>query len=188
MEYMDAGDLSALSGDLCFPQAVWTAGRIAEGVRHAHDHGGIHLDLKPHNILLRETEEDYWDVPKIGGWGLAKLLLGHSKSVEELLLEYAAPEQFDPEEFNGTGKRIDIYQLGSIFYDLFVGEPAFEDAAASVLRRKLDGDVTPTSIADLALPAALHNVLLDAMAIEKTDRYDSVFAFRNELRELLDNL
>jgi FlaG/FlaF family flagellin (archaellin)/tRNA A-37 threonylcarbamoyl transferase component Bud32 len=188
MEYMDAGDLSEQSGDLTFPQAVWTAGRIAEGVRHAHDHGVIHLDLKPSNILLRETGEGYWDVPKIGDWGLAKLLLEHSKSVEELSPSYAAPEQFDPEAFGGTDKRTDIYQLGSIFYELFVGEPAFEGAAASVLRRKLDGEVTPPSVANTALPAALDDVLLTAMAVEKANRYDSVLAFRNELRDLLDQL
>jgi hypothetical protein len=188
MEYMEAGDLSAKSGDLSFPQAVWTAGRIAEGVRHAHAHGVIHLDLKPSNILLREVGAEYWAVPKIGDWGLAKLLLQHSKSVEELSPEYAAPEQFDPDAYGGTDKRTDIYQLGSIFYELFVGEPAFEGSAAAVLRRKLDGEVTPPSIANPALPAALDDVLLTAMAVEKADRYDSVLVFRNELRDLLDRL
>jgi tRNA A-37 threonylcarbamoyl transferase component Bud32 len=185
MEYMDAGDLAERSGDLSFPQAVWTAGRIADGVRHAHDHGVIHLDLKPSNVLLRESGAEYWDVPKIGDWGLAKLLLEHSKSVEELSPEYAAPEQFDPTEFGGTDKRTDIYQLGSIFYELFVGEPAFSGPPASVLRSKLDGDVTPPSIANPALPAALDDVLLKGMAIQKADRYDSVVMFRNELRDLL---
>jgi outer membrane protein assembly factor BamB/tRNA A-37 threonylcarbamoyl transferase component Bud32 len=188
MEYMDAGDLSAQSGDLSFPQAVWTAGRIADGVRHAHEHGVIHLDIKPSNILLRDAGEDYWDVPKIGDWGLAKLLLDHSKSVEELSPEYAAPEQFDPEEFGGTDKRTDIYQLGSIFYELFVGEPAFKGSAASVLRAKMDGQITAPSRANPALPATLDDVLLDAMAVEKADRYDSVTVFRNELRQLLREL
>jgi tRNA A-37 threonylcarbamoyl transferase component Bud32 len=188
MEYMDAGDLSARSGDLTFPQAVWTAGRILEGVRHAHEHGVIHLDLKPSNILLKDAGDEYWDIPKIGDWGLAKLLLDHSKSVEELSPEYAAPEQFDPEEFGGTDKQTDIYQLGSIFYELFVGEPAFEGSAASVLRSKLDGEVTRPSAVNPVLPPALDDVLLKAMAVEKAQRYESVIVFRNELRDLLTQL
>jgi len=192
LEYMDGGSLAerldANSTRLPLEEAVWIGERLCRGLEVVHKSGIAHLDLKPMNILFRQTGPDTWNVPKIGDWGLAKLLLEHSKSVEELSPEYAAPEQFDPDEFGGTDKRTDIYQLGSIFYELFVGEPAFEGTAASVLRGKLDGEVTPPSRANPALPAALDDVLSRAMAVQKGDRYGSVIVFRNELRDLLDQL
>jgi outer membrane protein assembly factor BamB/tRNA A-37 threonylcarbamoyl transferase component Bud32 len=184
MEYLDAGDLAARSGELSFPQAVWTAGRITEAVRHAHAHGVVHLDLKPANILLRNMGDDYWDIPKVGDWGLAKLLLNHSTSVEGLSPEYAAPEQFDPNEFGGTDERTDIYQLGSIFYELFTGEPAYEGSATAVLQSKLMGDVTLPSAVNSSLPTDIDDILIKAMAIEKQDRYSSVIEFRDDLQAL----
>ena len=82
LEYMDGGTLAARLGDLDPVEALWLAGRVTEGVRHGHRHGVAHLDLKPTNLLLRETGPVTWDCPKVSDWGLAKLLLRHSNSVE----------------------------------------------------------------------------------------------------------
>ncbi|WP_251328425.1 serine/threonine-protein kinase [Haloplanus pelagicus] len=181
MEYMDGGHLGTRAGDLPFEQALWTALGITKGVRHAHRMGVAHLDLKPENVLFRSVE-DAWDVPKVADWGLSKHLLEHSKSVEGLSPQYAAPEQFD-DEFGSVDDITDVYQLGAVLYELFTGRPPFEGKPAKVMHRVLHEDPTPPSdVADL--PSALDGVLLTALAREKADRYESVLYLRDALRDV----
>jgi outer membrane protein assembly factor BamB len=179
MEYMDGGHLGARAGDLEFEQALWTALGITKGVRHAHRKGVAHLDLKPENVLFRSVE-DAWDVPKVADWGLSKHLLEHSKSVEGLSPQYAAPEQFD-EEYGAADDLTDVYQLGAVLYELFTGRPPFEGKPAKVMHRVLHESPTPPSdVADV--PEALDDVLLTALATEKGDRYESVLYLRDALQ------
>jgi serine/threonine protein kinase len=184
MEYMDAGDLSDRAGELGFDQTLWTAVSITRGVRHAHRRGVAHLDLKPTNVLFREVE-DAWDVPKVADWGLSKHLLEHSKSVEGLSPQYAAPEQFD-DEYGATDDITDVYQLGAVFYEFFTGRPPFEGKPAKAMHRVLNEEPTPPSeVADV--PEALDDVLLTALAKEKDDRYESVLYFRDALDRLRED-
>ena len=184
MEYMDAGDLSERAGDLPFDQALWTAIAVTKGVRHAHRRGVAHLDLKPANVLFRSVD-GAWDVPKVADWGLSKHLLNHSKSVEGLSPQYAAPEQFDTDR-GAADDLTDVYQLGAVLYELFTGRPPFDGAApAAAMHRVLNEEPTPPSeVADV--PEALDDVLLTALAKERADRFESVLLLRNELRELGD--
>jgi outer membrane protein assembly factor BamB/tetratricopeptide (TPR) repeat protein len=181
MEYMDGGHLGGRTEEIEIRQALWTALGITKAVRHAHRRGVAHLDLKPENVLFREVEEA-WDVPKVADWGLSKHLLEHSKSVEGLSPQYAAPEQFN-DAYGPADDITDVYQLGAVFYELFTGEPPFDDAPAKAMRQVLDEPPTPPSeIADV--PERLDEVLLTAMAKEKDDRYDSVVYIRDALQEL----
>ncbi|GAB3314019.1 PQQ-binding-like beta-propeller repeat protein [Haloplanus salinarum] len=181
MEYMDAGDLGDRAGELEFDRALWTALGITEGVHHAHRRGVAHLDLKPENVLFRSVE-DAWDVPKVADWGLSKHLLDHSKSIEGLSPQYAAPEQFD-EQYGNPDDITDIYQLGAVLYELFTGRPPFEGRPSKAMRRVLDEEPTPPSdVADV--PQALDRVLLTALAKEKSERYETVLYLRDALREL----
>ena len=183
MEYMDAGHLGERAGDLDLDRALWTAEAITEGVRHAHRRGVAHLDLKPSNVLFRAVD-GAWDVPKVADWGLSKHLLEHSKSVEGLSPQYAAPEQFDTDR--GPADDItDVYQLGAVLYELFTGRPPFEGDPTSVMHRVLTEAPTPPSeVADV--PPALDDVLLTALATAKADRYDSVLYLRDAFRDLAD--
>ena len=184
MEYMDGGDLGERSGEIEVPQALWTALAVTKGVRHAHRRGVAHLDLKPQNVLFR-TVENAWDVPKVADWGLSKHLLEHSKSVEGMSVEYAAPEQFD-EDYGTTDDITDVYQLGAVFYELFTGRPPFEGQPFKVIDKvKADQPTPPSEIADV--PDAVSEILLTALAKDKADRYDDIIYLRDDLEELLDN-
>jgi hypothetical protein len=181
MEYMDAGGLGERAGDLEFDQALWTALGITKGVRHAHRRGVAHLDLKPANVLFRSVE-GAWDVPKVADWGLSKHLLEHSKSVEGLSPQYAAPEQFD-DDYGATDDLTDVYQLGAVLYELFTGRPPVEGKPAKAMHRVLHEAPTPPSeVADV--PTELDDVLLTALAKEKHDRYESVLYVRDALQDV----
>jgi hypothetical protein len=183
MEYMDGGHLGEKINQMGTRQSLWTAIAITKGVRHAHRRGVAHLDLKPENVLFRSVE-DAWGVPKVADWGLSKHLLNHSKSVEGLSPQYAAPEQFD-EDFGSANDITDIYQLGAVFYELFTGQPPFEGKPAKVMHKVLHEEPTaPSEIADM--PDELDEILLTALAKEKDDRYDDIVYLRDELQELFD--
>ena len=183
MEYMDGGHLGERVGEMDFAQAVWTATAVTEGVRHAHRRGVAHLDLKPENILFR-TIEDQWDVPKIGDWGLSKHLLEYSQSIEGLSPRYAAPEQFS-DDYGSADDLTDIYQLGAVFYELFTGQPPFEGSAAQILHQVLtEAPMPPSELA--AVPAALDDILLTALAKEKAARFEHVVYLRDALEDLAD--
>jgi outer membrane protein assembly factor BamB len=183
IEYMDGGHLGERAGDLSAEQALWTAIATTKGVRHAHRHGVAHLDLKPENVLFRSVE-DAWDVPKVADWGLSKHLLEHSKSVEELSPHYAAPEQFD-DSYGSTDDVTDIYQLGTVFYELFTGQPPFEGSPARVMNRVLTEEPAPPSEV-ATVPRELDEVLTTALAKEKSERYESVLYLRDDLQELFE--
>ena len=185
MEYMNGGHLGAYAGEMGIQQALWTAIAVTKGVRHAHRRGVAHLDLKPANILFH-TVEDAWDVPKVADWGLSKHLLEHSKSVEGMSVEYAAPEQFD-DEYGSTDDITDVYQLGAVFYELFTGRPPFEGQPFKIIDRvKSEHPTPPSELADL--PDGLDEILLTALRKEKDERYESVLLLRNDLQELFDSL
>jgi len=183
MEYMDSGHLGERAGKMDLPQALWTALSITDAVHHAHYRRGVaHLDLKPENVLFRSID-GMWDAPKVADWGLSKHLINHSKSVEGISPQYAAPEQFD--ERYGTADTItDIYQLGAMFYFLFTGRPPFGEDSRKAMRRVLDEDpIPPSEVADV--PEALNDILMTAMEKDKDDRYDSAIYIRDKLQELL---
>jgi outer membrane protein assembly factor BamB/serine/threonine protein kinase len=185
IEYMDGGHLGERAGNLPVEQALWTAVVTTKGVRHAHRHGVAHLDLKPENILFRSVA-NAWDVPKVADWGLSKHLLEHSKSVEELSPHYAAPEQFD-DSYGSADDVTDIYQLGTVFYELFTGRPPFEGPPARVMNRVLTEEPAPPSEV-AAVPRELDDVLMTALAKEKSERYESVLYLRDGLQELRESL
>ncbi|WP_336023839.1 serine/threonine-protein kinase [Halobellus sp. LT62] len=183
MEYMDGGHLGERCGEMDLPQALWTARSITEGIYHAHRRGVAHLDIKPQNVLFRAVKSA-WDVPKVADWGLSKHLLEHSKSVEGMSVEYAAPEQFD-DDYGRADDITDVYQLGAVFYELFTGRPPFEGQPFRVIDMiRSERPTPPSEVADV--PAELDDVLLTALATEKDDRYDDIVYFRDALDDVIE--
>lgn len=186
LEYMDGGTLAGHIGSLNLSQGLWLAGRIAEGVRYGHRHGVAHLDIKPTNVLLRDTGSDTWDYPKVSDWGLAKMLLEHSNSIEGVSPTYAAPEQFDSETFGNPDDFTDIYQLGTVVYAMLAGEPPFTGPSTAVMRSVLDDEPDPPSAVNPTLPDAVDEPISKALSKQKGDRYESLVMFRKELDRLFE--
>jgi serine/threonine-protein kinase len=186
LEYMDGGTLASKIGSIDVAEALWLSGRIAEGIRHGHRHGVAHLDIKPSNVLLRETGDDTWAYPKVSDWGLAKLLLEHSKSVEGLSPTYAAPEQFDADEFGRPDDITDIYQLGAVVYELVAVDPPFSGPATTGMQSVLHDKPEPPSAINPAVPSAVDEILLKALAKRKDERYQGLLPFVQDIDAVLE--
>jgi tetratricopeptide (TPR) repeat protein len=188
LEHMDEGDL-ADHEELRFAERLEVAIRITDAVWYAHQHGIAHLDLKPANILFTSTgSESNSDItPKIADWGLARMLLDHSKSVEALSPRYSAPEQFDSESHGTPDNQTDLYQLGVIIYELLTQEHPFEGSPSQVMHSIMHETPEPPSAHDPAVSAALDELLLTALAKKKDDRQEAVIYLRDGLQSIARN-
>jgi serine/threonine protein kinase len=144
MEYVDGEDLASLLRRIGqFPQAkaLDIARQMCAGLAAAHDHGVLHRDLKPGNIML-----DGRGRVRVTDFGLAAI--AETLSADEASAgtpAYMAPEQLAGIEVTA---RSDIYSLGLVLYEIFTGKKAFEAATLPELMR-LREHSSPSSISSI---------------------------------------
>jgi serine/threonine protein kinase len=186
MEYMDGGSLAERLGDepdgLPIAEALWIGESICRGLEVAHSYGIAHLDLKPANVLLRATEADSWDHPKVADWGLARVLAERTGSMDARSPRYSAPEQFEPESFGDPDTLTDVYQVGGLVYAMLTGNPPYQGPQFSVISDIISTEPpAPPSTHRPAISSALDDVLTRALSPSKRDRYDSIQSLRKAL-------
>jgi parallel beta-helix repeat protein len=182
MEFVP-GSLESVEKPLPVWKAVHIINGITAGLQYAHEHGFIHRDIKPHNILLTEDM-----VPKITDWGMSKVLAADIKksSIAGFSLSYAAPEQVSPSEFGRTGERTDIYQLGVVFYELVTGSIPFGgesivEVGNAILR---ETPITPSEYNPDA--EAVQKIILKCLEKDPARRYQSAAELLDALAGYLD--
>jgi len=186
LEYMDGGSLEDRLGEMSVAEALWVGVCICRAVRHAHRRGIAHLDLKPENVLFQKTEGNDWNYPKVADWGLSKMLLEHSKSIEGLSPQYAAPEQFDAETYGKPDDFTDIYAVGAVVYAALTGRPPFEGTAASVMQSVLNEEPEPPSEYVDGLPEGTDEMVMNALEKRKGDRYEDILDLRRKLERVVE--
>jgi hypothetical protein len=179
MEFMDGGSLAERLADapdgLPLAEAVWIAECIARGVEVAHNTGVAHLDLKPENVLFRQTPAGTWDLPKVADWGIARALLDEAGTVERFSPQYAAPEQFDRETYGDPDTLTDVYAIGAILYAMLTGAPPYTGTRANVMHGVLSGELlAPPSERRATVSSELDRIVMRALSAAKPDRYRSI--------------
>jgi hypothetical protein len=169
MEYIRA-TLSDLQKPVPVLDAVRIMTGIAEGLSYAHACGIIHRDIKPQNILITPD-----GTPKITDWGMSKVIgTCIIPTLTGFSLSYAAPEQVAPGKFGETDERTDIYQVGTVFYELVTGQilhPGDDLVAVSteIVSRQ---PISPSEYNSDAAP--LDSIILKCLATSPADRYQTV--------------
>lgn len=167
--------------------------QICQGLGHAHDRGVIHCDIKPSNIMLIQLNDDA-DFVKIVDFGIAKLLSpedtadGNTSTAVCGSPAYMSPEQCQAKEVN---ERSDIYSMGCLMYRTLSGkQPIWGNELTEFLYKHINE--TPTSFAilvpELAIPAAVEELVFKAMAKSPEDRYQSMAELKAALQPLYENL
>src|SRR5262245_227487 len=185
MEFLPGGSLARklARGPLPACDAAELVRTLALAVEHAHEHGVLHRDLKPGNILL-----DADGTPKVSDFGLARLIEDGSGVTQSLDL-MGTPAYMAPEQAGGRTKEFgpatDVYGLGAILYECLTGQAPFRGTKDEVVRKVRDADpVSP--IRYQAECGNLAAVCLKCLAKRPADRYPSAQALADDLTRWLN--
>jgi serine/threonine-protein kinase len=184
MEFLEGHELRDLltSGAPLAPaRAVEIAAQVAEGLAYAHQHGVVHRDVKPANIMILKN-----GMAKITDFGIARMRMAEVRTQTGVVL--GSPRYMSPEQVAGkrAAPRSDIFSLGVILYEMLTGKPPFTgDDVTSIMFQILNLVPPPPSTINPAVPAVLDFIVAKALAKPADDRY----ADASELaRDLHDNL
>jgi len=167
--------------------------KICDAMAYSHSREVIHLDLKPANIQIG----NYGEV-LVCDWGLGKIIGNYdTEDLEELLLDrdllnnmtfngqikgtpgYMAPEQI--EENGEKDMTTDIYSLGCILYSLVTFRRPLNDDIEDILKKTLNGEISPPEKINSNVPGSLSAVIMRALSVKKEQRYQSVNALKNDV-------
>lgn len=168
-------------GVIDVPLAVEVLLAVCDAVASAHRVGIIHRDLKPANIFITHAEDGSLE-PKVVDFGISRVdgEIGAGVKTQSRVL-MGTPAYFAPEQTRGSKyitAQSDQYALGSILYECVTGQVAFPETELFPLIHKIGtGSFPPPRTINPAIPPELERVILQAMAKEATDRFESVGAF-----------
>ncbi|HUR45819.1 MAG TPA: serine/threonine-protein kinase, partial [Candidatus Saccharimonadales bacterium] len=152
--------------------------KVARAVHYAHQHGVIHRDLKPNNILVDPDGE-----PHLTDFGIAKLMEQESglTGTHDIL---GTPAYMAPEQANGkaVSAAVDIYSLGAILFGLLTGQPPFRGLTPLETLRKATEEepVSPTTI-NPGVDRELASVCLKCLEKDPMSRYASALEMAEDL-------
>jgi len=167
MEYVQGETLENLiasRGALDVNRTLDFTCQICNAVDHAHRQGVIHRDLRPANVLMTEN-----DMVKVADFGTSRFLeiAAHGTTV------IGSPPYMAPEQFHGKAVfASDLYSLGVTMYQMLTGVLPYDAPAPADLDRLMSGElVSPPRLKNPAIPRAINDLVMRAMAPDVTTRY-----------------
>ncbi|MEU1576466.1 serine/threonine-protein kinase [Streptomyces collinus] len=188
MRYVAGSDLRHVldrEGPMPPVTAVRVAAQVASALDAAHDHGLVHRDVKPGNILVsRGTDSDHPEHVYLTDFGLTKksLSLTGFTTVGQFVgtLDYVSPEQISGKPVDA---RCDVYGFACVVFETLAGHPPFlrDDDMALLWAHQYD-EPPPLTEDRPDLDPRVDPVFAQALAKSPDDRYPSCLAFVAALR------
>ena len=164
-------------------KAVRFATDIATGMAVAHQSGIIHRDLKPANVLIDET-----GLVKIVDFGVAAAQHQGDTQLTKTGYVIGSPKYMAPEQILGkkVDERADVYSLGVILYEMLTGEPPYHRGDhMAVMYQHVQGKAKPPIEVNATIPPGLSEIVMKAMSVDKTRRFQSMDEMRSALERYL---
>jgi serine/threonine protein kinase len=187
MKYVAGPSLHAMvkDGPLENRRAARYLEPIARALHLAHQHGILHRDLKPHNILVDERS----DRPLLTDFGLAKFL----ERQQDLTMAgevMGTPSYMSPEQALDASKvtaAADIYSLGATLYHVLTGRAPFVSASLpETIRQICEVEPVPPWVLNPAIDRDLETICLKCLEKEPAKRYATAEALADDLARYLD--
>lgn len=156
---------------------------VALGLRHAHDRGVIHRDLKPGNLLKAEQ-----GIIKITDFGIAKRFGADQNTGTNVLgtVDFMSPEQAKGQP---VSERSDLYSLGTVMYTLLAGRPPFTANSFEESLRNLTKVPAPRiAIQAPDVPAPLDDLIAQLLAKDPEQRVPTALALHRQLKQVESEL
>lgn len=186
MEYFPSHTLGGEVTDgkpLALRRAIRFGMDIAKGMAVAHGVGIVHRDLKPANVLINDE-----GLLKIVDFGVAAAQHQGDTQLTKTGYVIGSPKYMAPEQILGkkVDERADIYSLGVILYEMLTGVPPYHRGDhMSVMYQHVQGRAHPPIELNPALPPALSEVVMQAMAVDKDKRFGTMDEFHVALERFL---
>jgi serine/threonine protein kinase/Tfp pilus assembly protein PilF len=164
-------------------ECVRLVGKVAHAIGYAHQHGILHRDLQPGNILLDAHGE-----PMVSDFGLAKWL-DQESNLTRTLTSLGTPGFIAPEQAEGTAfsPAADIYSLGAILFYLLVGRPPFVgNNALSVIRQAAAQPAPKLRFIAPSFDRDLETVVARCLERDPKARYQNAAALAQDLERWLE--
>ena len=186
MKFVEGGQLDALvkREPLSPRRAAKLLVKIARTVQFAHEHGILHRDIKPGNILLDKEGE-----PHLTDFGLARLLeqkstITHSSDV------LGTPSYMSPEQATGRAKELtpaaDVYALGAVFYHMLTGQPPFAgNTTYETIRMMLDSEPRNPRLLNPKVGRDVSAICLKCLEKDPQRRYPAAAGLAEDLEHWL---
>jgi eukaryotic-like serine/threonine-protein kinase len=181
MELMDGGSLARVlrDGRPARDDALRWIAETGSALDTAHEHGIVHRDVKPANLLL-----DRRGRLAVADFGIARLAFESSVTQTGQILgtaAYVAPEQASGQ---GASAASDRYSLGVVAYELLTAARPYPGGPfAAQARQHLEAEPTPASAHAADLPPAVDRVLGRALSKDPGERWPSATAFAGALTD-----
>jgi TolB-like protein/Tfp pilus assembly protein PilF len=186
MKFVEGGQLDQIVGRA--PQSIRQSAeliaKVARTVHYAHEHGILHRDIKPGNILLDAKGE-----PHLTDFGLARLVETES-TVTRTMEVMGTPSYMAPEQAVGNNAAIssatDIYGLGAVLYQLLTGHPPFAGGTTyETIKLVLDTEPRQPRLLNPKIDRDLSTICLKCLEKDPSRRYASALALAEDLERWL---
>jgi TolB-like protein/Tfp pilus assembly protein PilF len=186
MKFVEGGQLDEVvrRTPMSIRQAAELIAKVARTVHYAHEHGILHRDIKPGNILLDAKGE-----PHLTDFGLARLVESES-SVTQTLDVLGTPSYMAPEQAVGNNAAVssatDVYGLGAVLYQLLTGHPPFAGGTTyETIKLLLDTEPRPPRLLNPKVDRDLSTICLKCLEKHPKRRYSSAIALAEDLERWL---
>jgi TolB-like protein/tRNA A-37 threonylcarbamoyl transferase component Bud32 len=185
MKFIEGGQLDEVvkREPLLIRRAAELIAKVARTVHYAHEHGILHRDMKPGNILLDAKGE-----PHLTDFGLARLLETES-SVTQTLDVLGTPSYMAPEQAVGNAavsSVTDVYGLGAVLYQLLTGQPPFAGGTTyETIKLLLDTEPRQPRLLNPKIDPDLSTICLKCLEKDPKRRYSSALALAEDLERWL---
>src|SRR6266511_1817223 len=186
MGLVEGGQLDAVAKREPIPlrHAAELIAKLARAVHYAHEHGILHRDIKPGNVLLDAKGE-----PHLTDFGLARLVETES-TVTHTMEVLGTPSYMAPEQAAGNNAGVtsatDIYGLGAVLYQLLAGHPPFAAGTTyETVRLVLATEPRQPRVLNPKVDRDLNTICLKCLDKDPRRRYSSALALAEDLEHWL---
>ena len=186
MKFVEGGQLDEVvrRAPVSISQTAELIAKIARTVHYAHEHGILHRDIKPGNILLDQHGE-----PHLTDFGLARLVESES-TVTRTLEVLGTPSYMAPEQAVGNNAAVstatDVYGLGAVLYQLLTGQPPFAGGTTyETIRLLRDTEPRQPRLLNPKVDRDLSTICLKCLEKDPQRRYPAAAGLAEDLEHWL---
>ena len=181
MEYVESKSLKELlitRGTFSPLEACDIIYQLADALTHAHEHGVVHRDIKPQNVMMQ-----YDGGVKLLDFGIATINDAPNITQKDMVVgsvHYMAPEVL---KGKGASPKSDIYALGITFFELLAGKQPFNDnSPVNIAMKQIEEPMPSIRKIREDVSSKIEKIINKACQKNPENRYQSMKSLKHDLQ------